>query len=60
MTFGQIFALIVSVDTIITLLDEAKDVMKDMWIAVLKSDVMYYEEVEQPKHYAPQPGPGLS
>ncbi|KAF6745318.1 hypothetical protein DFP72DRAFT_1018165 [Ephemerocybe angulata] len=60
MTFGQIFALIVSVVTIITLLDEAKDVKKDIWIAVLKSDVMYYEEVEQPKHYAPQPGLGLS
>ncbi|KAF6743121.1 hypothetical protein DFP72DRAFT_1102052 [Ephemerocybe angulata] len=60
MTFGQIFALIVSVVTIVTLLDEAKDVKKGIWIAVLKSDVMYYEEVEQPKHYAPQPGLGLS
>ncbi|KAF6745101.1 hypothetical protein DFP72DRAFT_1051575 [Ephemerocybe angulata] len=25
-----------------------------------QSDVMYYEKVEQPKHYAPQPGLGLS
>ncbi|KAF6744069.1 hypothetical protein DFP72DRAFT_764153, partial [Ephemerocybe angulata] len=37
MTFGQIFALIVSIVTVVTLLDEAKDVKKDIWLAVLKS-----------------------
>ncbi|KAF5334261.1 hypothetical protein D9611_014580 [Ephemerocybe angulata] len=60
MNFGQIFALIVSIVTVVTLLDEAKDVKKDIWLAILKSDVMFYEEVEQPKHYAPRPGLGMS
>ncbi|KAF6743145.1 hypothetical protein DFP72DRAFT_1053439 [Ephemerocybe angulata] len=45
MAFGQIFALIVAAVTITTLVDEARAVKKEVWIAVLKSDVMSYEHV---------------
>ena len=56
----QIFALIVSVVTIFTLLDEAREMEKEIWVAFFRSDLMPYEEKEQPKHYVPYPGLGLS
>ncbi|RXW19833.1 hypothetical protein EST38_g6020 [Candolleomyces aberdarensis] len=60
MTFGQIFALIVSIVTVLTLLDEAREMKKEMWAAFFQSDLMPYEEKEQPKHYVPRPGLGMS
>ncbi|KAJ2923408.1 hypothetical protein H1R20_g13685, partial [Candolleomyces eurysporus] len=60
MTFGQIFALIVSLVTVFTLLDEAREMKKELWMAFFQSDLMPYEEKEQPKHYVPHPGLGLS
>ncbi|KAJ3507906.1 hypothetical protein NMY22_g16789 [Coprinellus aureogranulatus] len=53
MPFGQIFALIVAIVTVFTLLDEAKDVKKEVWWAFIKSDPMPFDEDERPKHYAP-------
>ncbi|KAJ2914999.1 hypothetical protein MD484_g5432, partial [Candolleomyces efflorescens] len=60
MTFGQIFALIVSIVTVFTLLDEAREMKREQWAAFFQSDLMPYEEKEQPKHYVPHPGLGLS
>ncbi|KAJ2929328.1 hypothetical protein H1R20_g7767, partial [Candolleomyces eurysporus] len=60
MTFGQIFALIVSTVTIFTLLDEAREMKKEVWAAFFQSDLMPSEEKEQPKHYVPVPGLVLS
>jgi hypothetical protein len=50
----------VSIVTVFTLLDEAREMKKELWAAFFQSDLMPYEEKEQPKHYVPHPGLGLS
>jgi hypothetical protein len=49
-----------SIITIFTLLDEAREMKRDIWAAFFRSDLMPYKEQEQPKHYVPHPGLGLS
>ncbi|KAF6742188.1 hypothetical protein DFP72DRAFT_1107630, partial [Ephemerocybe angulata] len=43
MTFGQIFAMIVSLAGIITLVEKARNVRKHVWLAILYSDVITSE-----------------
>lgn len=49
-----------SIVTVFTLLDEAREMKKELWSAFFQSDLMPYEEKEQPKHYVPRPGLGMS